>query len=393
MKDKILLILTPDYPSEYDHFNGCNALKNQIKYSKDMFKKVIVIAPVLISFGITEQDRFCKNYTYDNVEVYFPRCLFFPRSIKIPYISNYTKVFIDWRLWSTLRTIAKYHLSFDLIHARFTYPSAYIASELKKQYNVPVITSIHEDSGWFEEERGMNHPRFIKAWKSADILTRENTTELKILKYYNNNVEKVTAGFDSLIYYPQNKQLCRIILGLNQDDIILFTFGFLDERKGFQDLIRAISQLPDNYNHIKCYISGSGTYKQKLESLIKQYKLEKNIFIIKRIDDKHISSWINASDLFVFPSLRESFGITQTEALGCGSPVIASNNVGSIDIINSDCGYIYNIGDTYDLSLNIIRGIETKWDRNKIFNYAKSTYSWEIVSKQYDKLYNKLLTT
>lgn len=387
MQDKNLLLLTPDYPSEYDEFNGCNALKNQIAHSRKMFKKVIIIAPVLFTFGRTQQDKFCKDYIYENVEVYFPRCFFFPRIIKVPFISNYIKTYIDNRLSVVIKTIKNLNLSFDLIHARFTYPSGYIASELKKKYNVPVILSIHEDSGWFEEERNMNHPRFNRAWKSADILTRENRTELEILKQYNNNVEHVTAGYDSSVYVPIDKQLCRTMLHLNYNDKILFAFGHLDQRKGFQDLIVAISKLPNKYNDVKCYISGSGSYKKVLEDLIKYYKLENRIFIINRISDNHIALWINASDLFIFPSLRESFGITQVEAIGCGSPVIASSNIGSIDIINKLCGYIYEVGNSNELTTKIIDGLEQLWDKNKISHYSRSMYAWDVVSKQYDKLY------
>ena len=391
MQDKTLLLLTPDYPSENGEFNGCNALKNQITYSRRMFKKVIVIAPVLYTCGLTSQDKFCKDYSYDNVDVYFPRCLFFPRVVKVPFISNYMKVNIDNRLAVTLNTIVKHNLSFDLIHARFTYPSIYIGSELKKKYNVPLLATIHEDSGWFEEERWMDHPRFVESWASADILTRENTTELYILRVYNRNVRLVPAGYDSLVYAPIDKIRCRTMLHLNQDDKILFTFGLLDERKGFQFLIEAMSQLPAEYNDVKCYISGDGPYKDMLQNLIINLKLEERVFIFDRFDDKQVALWINAADLFIFPSLRESFGIIQVEALGCGIPVVASDNVGSADIINDVCGYLFKSKDVHDLSFKITNGLSKYWDKQKIVDYAKSTYSWEFVSKQYDELYKELL--
>jgi len=389
MMNKTLLVLAPDYPSEHGEFNGCNAVKNQITYSKDLFKKVIVIAPVLFTYGLTPQDKFCKDYSYDNVDVYFPRCFFFPRIVNIPLITNYMKINMDNRLEVTLDTIKKYNISFDLIHARFTYPSGYIASELKKKYHVPVIFTIHEDSGWFEEERLMNHPRLVQAWTSVDMLTRENQTELPILRQYNQNVRCAAAGYDSLAFYPANKILCRKLLDLDEDDKILFTFGFLDKRKGFQDIIKALAYLP-KYT-IKCYISGNGYYKQELEKLIESLQLKDKVFLIDKLDDIDINVWINAADLFIFPSLRESFGIIQIEALGCGTPVIASDNVGSIDIINNTCGYLFKTGDFIDLSAKIVDGFMTYWDKRKIYEYAQSMYSWKVTSKRYDDLYKELM--
>ena len=391
MNDKTILILSPDYPSEHGEFNGSNAVKNQLAYSKKMFKKVIVIVPVLKTGGITPQDKYCHDYSYDNVDVYFPRCFFLPRIIKIPGVSNYTKVSIDSRLFATLDTIKTHNLTFDLIHAHFTYPSAFIASELKKRFPVPVISTIHEDSGWFEEERKMNHPRFVQAWNSADLLTRVNTTELSILKQYNPNVVHVPGGYDPESYTYIGKVHSRKLLNLPQTDKMVFAFGFLDERKGFQDLIAAIAHLPAQYSAVKCYISGNGYYKTQLESLIKEFGLEKRVFLISRLVDKDVAVWINAADLFIMPSLRESFGSTQIEALGCGTPVIASDNVGSIDIINDTCGYLFKIGDSLDLSSQIINGLTTHWDTAKILDYAKNKYAWNVVSKQFDKFYTELM--
>jgi glycosyltransferase involved in cell wall biosynthesis len=389
--DKILLVLSPDYPSEKGEFNGSNAVKDQLAFSRKKFKKVIVIAPVLKTFGYTPQDKFCHDYSYDNVEVYFPRCMFFPRIIKVPFISNYTKVDLDTRLSATLQTILNHNLKFDIIHAHFTYPSAYIAAELKQRYLVPVVSTIHEDSGWFEEERNMNHPKFLKAWHTADFLTRVNTTEMALLRQYNLHNVHIPGGYNTTFFKPLDKNECRAKLNLKPTDKVLFTFGYLDERKGFQDLIVAIAHLPAQYFDVKCFISGDGAYKHELEEKVRQFALENRVFIIKRLDYEQVATYINAADLFILPSLRESFGSTQIEALGCGVPVIASDNLGSIDVIDDTCGYLFRTGDSLNLSSMIIKGLTTLWDRQKIAEYALKNYSWEVVSKQHDELYARLL--
>jgi glycosyltransferase involved in cell wall biosynthesis len=72
-------------------------------------------------------------------------------------------------------------------------------------------------------------------------------------------------------------------------------------------------------------------------------------------------------------------------------PVIASDNVGSTDIINDTCGYLFKFGNAYDLSFKIVNGLLKCWDKQKIGECIKSKYSWEVVSKQYDELYRELL--
>jgi hypothetical protein len=78
LKDKTLLILTPSYPNEDESFIAETFVKYQVAELKQYFKKVIVIAPVLRSFGYLKKDKLCKDYTYDNVEVYFPRSIYIP---------------------------------------------------------------------------------------------------------------------------------------------------------------------------------------------------------------------------------------------------------------------------------------------------------------------------
>ncbi|MDD1729669.1 MAG: glycosyltransferase, partial [Methanospirillum sp.] len=101
--------------------------------------------------------------------------------------------------------------------------------------------------------------------------------------------------------------------------------------------------------------------------------------------------WINSADLFVFPSLQESFGIVQIESLACGRPVIAARNVGSVDVIRSeDVGIICNPGDAEALADAIRQGLNKEWDAGKILAYAER-YSWETVVKEIMAVYTEIL--
>jgi glycosyltransferase involved in cell wall biosynthesis len=56
-----------------------------------------------------------------------------------------------------------------------------------------------------------------------------------------------------------------------------------------------------------------------------------------------------ASDVFVFPSYFEGFGLVLLEALSCGLPVVASNATAGPDVITKDCGQLVVTGDTESL--------------------------------------------
>jgi len=389
MKDKNLLVITPDYPDENDKVIGSPFVKEQVICLSEYFNEVYVISPVLNAFDMTMQSKYCKDYKSDNISVYFPRCWFYPRAINIFPVSNYTKLSFDNRCSVIKNTIKRHNLKFDLIHSHMTFPATYAACKIKEGSNIPVIATIHEDSGWLKEEILMNHQKINYSWENADILIRVNKSEIPLLQRYNDDVRYLPNGFNE-IYFPMSKNECRKRLGINPDEKFVFSYGYFDERKGFQDLIMAFMYLKDE--NVKCYISGRGPYEPFLKNLIVGNHLQDRVKLLNFMNDSAIANWINASDLFIFPSLKESFGITQVNALACGIPVIASTNVGSKEIICDYCGLLYEVGDPIDLSLKISDGLKKQWDsQDNIRKYTETHYSWKRLSKQLVEIYTELL--
>jgi teichuronic acid biosynthesis glycosyltransferase TuaC len=388
--DRILLVITPDFPDKKFRYIGSIYVKSQLEPLKQYFKEIIVICPVLFSFFLLPNDRYCSDYQYDNVKVYYPRCFFIPRSISIPFLNNTQKMSFDLRFFAVQQVIKRKNIRFDLIHAHFTWPSAAIAVRLKEEYKVPVITTLHEDSGWLNEEIVMNDSRILMAWKNSDALIRVNKSDIPVLQTFNSSVYAIPNGFTSE-YKPLDIVECRKKLNLPSDKIILFTFGDLLERKGFQYLIDAMKILSVQRNDLLCYISGKGIYKKSLKKQVEMLNLQESVIILDYIPTEEIPIWINSANLFAFPSLQESFGIVQIEALACGKPVIAARNAGSIEVISSeDVGIICNPGDAESLADAIIRGLKREWDISKIIEYSKQ-YRWETIVQNLIKVYGIVL--
>ena len=100
---------------------------------------------------------------------------------------------------------------------------------------------------------------------------------------------------------------------------------------------------------------------------------------------------MNACDLFVLPSLSESFGVVQVEAMACGKPVVATRNGGSEEVITSDdYGLLVEPGDPDDLAEKILVGLDREWDREVILAYAER-YTWENVAKEIVGVYEQVL--
>jgi teichuronic acid biosynthesis glycosyltransferase TuaC len=382
LKDKTLLILTPSYPNEDESFIAETFVKYQVAELKQYFKKIIVIAPVLRSFGYLEKDRLCKDYTYDNVEVYYPRSIYIP-------ISWLSKILIDNRLQAVERCIEEHHLHFDLIHAHFTWPSGYIGVRLREKYGKPVITTIHENGDWFDQEVGMNHPLINTAWSGADALIRVNQKDVPVLKHYNEQVYSIPNGF-SPAFRPIDTAVARERLGLPGDARVIFTLGNLIKRKGFNYLIDAMEQVCSQQDDVLCFIGGAGPERESLQGQIDRLGLGERVRLLGSVPSDILPLWMNACDLFVLPSLSESFGVVQIEALACGKPVVSARNRGSEEVVISDeYGLLVEPADPEDLAEKILVALDREWDREAILEYAQR-YTWKNIAKEIMGVYARM---
>jgi glycosyltransferase involved in cell wall biosynthesis len=288
------------------------------------------------------------------------------------------------------KTIEKYNLNFDLIHAHFTWPSGYIGVRLKEKYGTPVIITIHENGEWFDQEVGMDHHFINSAWSGADALIRVNQKDVPVLKRFNKHVYSIPNGVSSA-FYPIDILTAKRRLGLPTDKTIVFALGNLIKRKGFDYLIDAMDLICHQRNDVLCYIGGSGSEYSSLQRRIDKSNLKKKVRLIGPIPGDQLNVWMNACDLFVLPSLSESFGIVQIEALACGKPVVSARNRGSREIIDSeDYGLLADPANSKDLAEIILVALGRKWNKEKILEHAEH-YKWEYIAKKILNVYKTIL--
>lgn len=382
--EKRLLIITSTYPNHDNTFIGEVFVKNQVESLKKYFKEIIVIAPVLFSFKLRQYDKLCEDYAYDNVKVYYPRCFYIP-------IFYFNKILIDNRFQVIKSVIENENIKFDLIHAHFTWPSAYVAAKLKEIYHKPVVVTIHENSGWFQKEVEMNYPLINFAWENADALIRVNKKDIPVLKKYNKNVFSIPNGFSSSIQ-PLQQNKCRKVLKLPEKKKIIFSLGWLIERKGFNYLVDAMREIVDRRKDVLCVIGGSGPEKNKLQRQIARLKLTDYVKLVGQIKPENVGLWMNACDIFVLPSLGEGNPTVMFEALGVGLPFIGTNVGGVSEIIGSEeYGLVCSPANIKELTDKIMAALDKKWDREKIKEYG-SQFTWDNVAKQIVEIYKNLYT-
>jgi glycosyltransferase involved in cell wall biosynthesis len=215
-------------------------------------------------------------------------------------------------------------------------------------------------------------------------------SNLKCIKQLNvkTHVKVIPNGFNDKLFYSRDSKNCRNTLNLPLDKKIILTVGYLIEIKGHKYLVDAIGEVVKHRKDILCIIVGSGELKNKLQKQIKKTGLENSIILAGGRPHDEIPIWMNACDVFVLPSLRESFGVVQIEVLACGKPVVSTYNGGSEEIITSkEYGILVEPANSKKLAEAILIALDKDWNNETIKKYAEQ-YNYERISEEIMKIYN-----
>ena len=144
------------------------------------------------------------------------------------------------------------------------------------------------------------------------------------------------------------------------------------ERKGQDVFIRAASivlkKYPDTvFDMIGFVGTGAQSYAEKIEKLIIDLGIEKNVKLLGSVPYEDIMKILKDSDIFAYPSLVEMMPRGVIEAMLAGKPVIASGVDGILDLIeNGKTGILIKPGDDIQLAAEICNFIENPKKANDL---------------------------
>ena len=173
----------------------------------------------------------------------------------------------------------------------------------------------------------------------------------------------------------------------------LFSIGEFSERKNFMSLVRILPLLPD-YDLV---LAGNNKtiYGSKLEALAKELGVAHRVYITGKIEDVAKQYYLQHCEGFVFPSLREGFGIPPIEAMAFGKPIFISNNT-SLPEIGGEHSFYWDNHTPQHMAEVVLQGMEKYYQREEFYTQwyisrAKS-FDWNETEKQYIDVYQSILS-
>lgn len=218
------------------------------------------------------------------------------------------------------------------------------------------------------------------AFVSPSIWMAECAKKSLVLK--NQRVLTIPNLLNEQIFKPANKQHSKKLLGLPLDrKIISFgcQAGTNNKFKGWEYLRDAINSLNRADIHIVIY--GSCEDPQTRNQV--KYPIS---FLGHIADESKLALICNATDVFVSPSLAESFGMTFMENILCNTPVVGFNNTAIPEIVKTGInGYLAENKNSTDLA----KGIEYLLDFD-IIPHDRDVYSQKNIIQKHLELIHEL---
>jgi glycosyltransferase involved in cell wall biosynthesis len=153
---------------------------------------------------------------------------------------------------------------------------------------------------------------------------------------------------------PSRSELRRS-LGFADDDVVALFVGVLIPRKGIADLIAAWKLLEPNMR-ARLLIVGRPLSRRESDLVAELTAADPRVRHVETVSYEQRGAYFRASDIFVFPTHLEGFGIVVGEAMACGLPVLTTRAKGvRTVVVENETALVTNIGEPAEFAHHLQR--------------------------------------
>lgn len=165
-------------------------------------------------------------------------------------------------------------------------------------------------------------------------------------------IYRIPNSVDINVFHPvsvEEKLRLREQLGLLQKEKLVIFTGRLVSYKGLPVLLNVWKELSKRHTDAGLILVGGGSMdlyncEEALRRFVVENGLDESVMFAGEVRNVH--QYLQASDIFVFPTEKEAFGIALIEAMACGLPVVSTHVGGLRDIlVDGQNGLVFQPGD------------------------------------------------
>lgn len=375
-----ILFITPWYPIDgrpdgifVQELARAVQRKNEVAVLHHAGKESTLRGVWRMAQDVQESAKFC-----------LPIYRFWYRESPLPHSSFF--LFGAWSLLGAVRQLMQQGFRPDILHVH-EYAFAAPALLLRRRYDMPLVISEHSTTFMRRSLAAWQQRLARFAFRHADRVLPVSRALQEAIEGYGMaaNFEIVPNVVDTNLFQPNPQKV-------PQPQKRLLFVGLLDRfhKKGIPHLLQALAQL--HRCDWQLDLVGDGPARAEYETLAATLGVADRVTFHGYQSKQQVAQFMRASDIFVLPSLFETFGVVLIEALASGLPVVATHTPGPSELITEETGILVPPGDAEALAtaLNTMLDQYTRYAPQTLAAYADRHFGYATVGDKLDTIYHSL---
>lgn len=258
-----------------------------------------------------------------------------------------------------------------------------------KMFNVKIVFHLHNKGIVDYQNRIFDNFLYKRVFNNSKVILLSNRLYQDISKYVNINDVFICPNGIPDVFNGVKREV-----KTQKDEIVNLLFmSNLFVSKGVITLLKALQLLRKcNYNFSCTFIGDEGDISKELfTKTVFEMKLEKHVRYVGKKNGKDKQSYFQNSDIFILPSLNETFGLVNLEAMQFKLPVISTKEGGIPDVIEDGfTGYLFNKNNEVELFEKIELLINNRNLRTFMGENGRRKYENEFTLEIFEKKFHDI---
>lgn len=302
---------------------------------------------------------------------------------------------LQWGLTSTHRLTRRWRQQPpDVVYIATEGPLGLCALRVARRLGITAVTGFHTNFQQYLRQHGLTLftralTHYLRGFHNRSALTLVPSTSqrVELERRHFQRLELLPRGVDSQLFSPaKRQQALRQSWGLRDQDIALLYVGRLAPEKNLDALKRCFDELQARYpaRRFKLIVVGDGSKRASLEASLPE------VIFCGEQSGEALACHYASGDVFLFPSLSETFGNVVLEAQASGLGVVAYDEAAAgLHIRHGYNGVLAMPGDEYawiEAACWLLEAPETLRTLRLNARRHASRQSWAGIIEQFESL-------
>lgn len=274
--------------------------------------------------------------------------------------------------------------------------------QARAELAAPIVRTVHHVEA-FEDPYLIDCQR--KSIEQCDALfSVSELTRVEVLSEFGRDSTAVSNGVDAVRLRRLARDPASIAqkFGIEPGDRVVLSVGGVEPRKNSRRALAAVANAYQRVPRLRWLIAGGASiwdhtdYLGRFERCLRELpvELQQRVKLCGVVSDEELAGLYAASDVLLYPSLREGFGLCVLEALSMGTPVVTSNIAPFTEYLDGEAAWLVDPESVEEMADGLVRSlldVELARRLQRVGEQRAARFSWSRCAAQHLERYQAVL--